>query len=51
MAKCHFGVQQVNSLCRSITQHGVAPQNIKLTKIMEEIKIPISKKALQQYIL
>ena len=53
MAKCHFGVQQVNSLslCQSITQHGVAPQNLKLTKFIEEIKIPSSKKALQHYIL
>ena len=50
MAKCHFGVQEVDFLGRTITTKGVAPQKQKITKFLEKIKFPRSKKALQRYI-
>ena len=50
MAKCHFGVQQVDFLGRTITTKGVAPQKQKITKLLEKVKFPRSKKALQRYI-
>ena len=50
MAKCHFGVQEVNFLRRTITTNGVAPQKQKITKFIENVKFPRSKKALQRYI-
>ena len=50
MAKCHFGVQEVDFLGRTITTKGVAPQKQKITKLLEKVKFPRSKKALQRYI-
>ena len=50
MAKCHFGVQKVDFLGRTITTKGVAPQQQKITKFLEKVKFPRSKKALQWYI-
>ena len=50
MAKCHFGVQEVDFLGRTITTKGVALQKQKITKILEKVKFPRSKKALQRYI-
>ena len=50
MAKCHFGVQEVNFLGRTITTNGVAPQKQKIAKLLEKVKFPRSKKALQRYI-
>ena len=50
MAKCHFGVQEVDLLGRTITTKGVAPQKRKITKFLEKVKFPRSKKALQRYI-
>ena len=50
MAKCHFGVQDVDFLGRTITTKGVAPQKVKIAKILEKVKLPRSKKALQRYI-
>ena len=50
MAKCHFGVQEVYFLGRTITTKGVAPQKQKITKFLEKVKFPRSKKALQRYI-
>ena len=44
MAKCHFGVQEVHFLERTITTKGVAPRKQKIAKF------PRSKKALQRYI-
>ena len=49
MAKCHFGVQEVNFLGRTITTNGVAPQKQKITKFREKVNFPQSKKALQRY--
>ena len=50
MGKCHFGVQEVDFLGRTITTKGVAPQKQKITKFLEKVKFPRSKKALQKYI-
>ena len=50
MAKCHFGVQEVDFLGRTITTTGVAPQKQKIAKFLEKVKFPRSKKALQLYI-
>ena len=50
MTKCHFGVQEVDFLGRTITTNGVAPQKQKITKFLERVKFPRSKKALQRYI-
>ena len=44
MAKCHFGVQQIDFLGRTITTDGVAPQKQKLAKLLEKFKFPRSKK-------
>ena len=50
MAKCHFRVQEIDFLGRKITTKGVAPQNQKITKFLEKVKFPRSKKTLQRYI-
>ena len=50
MTKCHFGVQEVDLLGRTITTNGVAPQKQKISKFLEKVKFPRSKKALQRYI-
>ena len=50
MAKCQFGVQEVDFLGRTITTNGVAPQKQKIAKFLEKVKFPRSKKALQRYI-
>ena len=50
MTNCHFGVQEVDFLGRTITTNGVAPQKQKIAKFLENVKFPRSKKALQRYI-
>ena len=51
MAKCHFGVQEVDLLGRTITTKGVAPQKQKITdNFLEKVNFPRSKKVLQRYI-
>ena len=50
MTKCHFGVQEVDFLGRTITTKRVAPQKQKIAKFLEKFKFPRSKKALQRYI-
>ena len=50
IAKCHFGVQEVDFLGRTITTKGAAPQKQKITKFLEKVKVSRSKKALQSYI-
>ena len=50
MAKCHFGVQQLDLLGRTITTKGVAPQKQKIAKFLEKVKFPRSRQALQRYI-
>ena len=49
MAKCHFGVQEVDFLGRTITTKGVAPQKQNIAKFLEKVKFPRSKKALKRY--
>ena len=44
MAKCHFGVQEVDFLGRTTTTNGVAPQKQKIDKFLEKVKFPRSKK-------
>ena len=51
MAKCHFGVQEVDFLGQTITTKGVAPQKQKIAKFLEKVKFPRSKKTLQRYIV
>ena len=50
MAKCHFGVKQVDFLGRTITPEGVSPQTEKVKQFLQKLKFPKSKKALQRYI-
>ena len=50
IAKCHFGVKQVDFLGRTITPEGVSPQTEKVKQILQKLNFPKSKKALQQYI-
>ena len=50
MARCHFGVQEVDFLGRTITTKGIAPQKQKIAKFLGKVKFPRSKKALQRYI-
>ena len=49
MAKCHFELQGIDFLGRTITTKGVAPQKQKITKVLEKVKFPRSKKAFQSY--
>ena len=51
MAKCHFRIQEVDFQGRTITTKGVALQMQKITKFLEKVKFPRSKKALQRYIV
>ena len=50
LAKCHFGVQEVDFFGRKIATKGVSPQKQKVAKFLEIVKFPRSKKALQRYI-
>ena len=50
IAKCHFGVQEVDFLRQTKTTKGVAPQKQKIDNFLEKVKIPRFKKALQRYI-
>ena len=50
MAKCHFGVQEVDFLGLTITSEGVAPQKQKIATYLEEVNFLRSKKALAQHI-
>ena len=50
MIKCHFGVQKLDFLGRTITTKGVAPQKQKIAKFLKKVKFPRSKKGLQKHI-
>ena len=50
VAKCHFGVQGVDFLGRTITTKGIAPKKQKTPKFLEKFKLQRSKKTLQRYI-
>ena len=42
--KCHFGVTQIEFLGKTITPHGVAPQDHKIINFSSKIRFPRSKK-------
>ena len=48
LANCHFGVQEVDFLGRTITTKGVATQKQKHAKFLEKVNFSLSKKTLQQ---
>ena len=48
--KCHFGVRQVEFLGRTISSEGVSPQSRKIQNILNKLRFPKSKKALQRYL-
>ena len=47
MAKCHFGVQEVGFLGRTLITKGVAPQKQKITKFLEKVKFHDPRKHLK----
>ena len=50
MAKCVFGVQEKDFPGRTISTQTVAPRKEKITIVLEKVKVPRSKEALQRYI-
>ena len=50
MANCYFGLQEVDFLGRTKTTKGVAPKKQNITKFLEKVKSPRSKKTLQRNI-
>ena len=48
--KCHFGVRQVEFLGGTISSEGVSPQTHKIQNILNKLRLPKSKKALQRYL-
>ena len=48
--KCHFGVTEIEFLRRTITPHGVAPQDHIIQKFLTNIRFAKSKKQVQRYI-
>ena len=49
MAKCFFGLQEVDFLGRKTLTSAVAPQKQKIAKFLEKVSFPRSKKVLQRY--
>ena len=45
MTKCHFGVQEVDFLGRTITTKGVAPQKQKIAKFLEKNQVSTLQKS------
>ena len=50
MEKCHFFVRQVEFLGRTISSEGVLPQSHKIQNLLNKLRFPKSKKALQRYL-
>ena len=48
--KCHFGVRQVEFLGGTISPEGISPQARKIQNLLDKLKFPKSKKALQRYL-
>ena len=48
--KCHFGVRLVEFLGRTISSEGVSPQAHKIQNVLNKLRFPKSKKALQRYV-
>ena len=49
-AKCSTGTTKIGFRGRTITPNGVTRQTQMITKVLEKVKIPRSKKALQRHI-
>ena len=49
IAKCHFAVQKVDFIGRTIKTKEVAPQKQKIAKLLEKVQFLQSIKALQRY--
>ena len=47
---CHFGVQQVEFLGRTISTEGISPQAKKIQTFLDKLRFPKSKNALQRYL-
>ena len=50
IGKCHFGVRQVELIGRTISSEGVSPQSHKNQNLLNKLRFPKSKKALQRYL-
>ena len=48
--KCHFGDRQVEFPGRTISSEGVLPQSHKIRKLLNKLRFPKSRKALQRYL-
>ena len=48
--KCNFGVRQVEFLGGTISSEGVSPQTHKIQNILNKLRFPKSKRALQRYL-
>ena len=48
--KCHFGVRQVQFLGKTISSEGVLPQPHKIQNLLNKLRFPKFKKALQRYL-
>ena len=48
--KCHFGVRQVEFLGRTISSEGVVPQSRKIQNLLNKLRFPKFKKALQRHL-
>ena len=50
MAKCLFGLQEIDFLGQKIATERLAPQKHKATQFLEKAKFPGSKRTCQRYI-
>ena len=48
--KYHFGVRQIEFLGRTISPEGISQQARKIQKLLDKLRFPKSKKALQRYL-
>ena len=48
--KSHFGVRQVEFLGRTISPEGISPQARKIQNLLDKLRFPKSKMALQRYL-
>ena len=50
IAKCHFGVTEVEFFGRTITPQRIAPEDHKIQKFSANVRFPKSNKQVQRYI-
>ena len=50
IAKCHFGLREVEFLGRTISPEGISPQARKIQNFLDKLRFPKSNKALQRYL-